>query len=387
MAYSWPVAACLLALLALALGERLLRDRALAAIPIRIHVNGTRGKSTVTRLIAAALRGNGIVTLAKVTGTAPRFILPDGSERPVPRRGAPNVREQLRFLLRAHRMRAEAVVIECMAIRPDLQHVAEHDMVRATVGVITNVRTDHTEVMGSTLADIAAALSNTVPRGADLVLGDPATESFFRARAGALGTRITVAASEPVPDRTPAGAKRPAWLRQNLATALAVTRLLGLDDDGALAAMGRAGADPGAAVTRRVAIAGSVVDVLDATAANDPESLAGLLADWDPKAGLGARLAFVYNHRADRPDRLRRFARSDVIGANGGRVLLTGDRPAATLWRAVRRELAGRPAAFVPVPDLQRALRTAAADADGIVFCGNTRGIDVARTLQGVTRG
>ena len=30
--------------------------RIIAAIPLRIHVNGTRGKSSVTRLIAAGLR-------------------------------------------------------------------------------------------------------------------------------------------------------------------------------------------------------------------------------------------------------------------------------------------------------------------------------------------
>ena len=49
-------AAILALVLSLLLWERLARDRALAAVPIRIHVNGTRGKSTVTRLIAGALR-------------------------------------------------------------------------------------------------------------------------------------------------------------------------------------------------------------------------------------------------------------------------------------------------------------------------------------------
>ena len=58
-----------------------LRHRArLRAVPLRIHVAGTRGKSTTTRLIAAGLRAGGRRVLAKTTGSEPRLILPDGSE-------------------------------------------------------------------------------------------------------------------------------------------------------------------------------------------------------------------------------------------------------------------------------------------------------------------
>jgi len=48
--------------------------RALRALPIRIHVNGSRGKSSVTRLVAAALREGGIPTAAKTTGSKARMI-------------------------------------------------------------------------------------------------------------------------------------------------------------------------------------------------------------------------------------------------------------------------------------------------------------------------
>jgi len=65
------------------LGEGLTHRRRLRRIPIRIHVNGTRGKSSVSRLIAAGLRAGGIRTCCKTTGTLPRMILPDGSEYPV----------------------------------------------------------------------------------------------------------------------------------------------------------------------------------------------------------------------------------------------------------------------------------------------------------------
>src|SRR5436190_20852696 len=55
--------------------------RTLRTIPVRIHVAGTRGKSTTTRLIAAALRAGGRCVVAKTTGAEPRLILPDGRDQ------------------------------------------------------------------------------------------------------------------------------------------------------------------------------------------------------------------------------------------------------------------------------------------------------------------
>src|SRR5438552_5179903 len=95
--------------------------RNLERIPVRVHVNGTRGKSSVTRLISAGLRAGGIRTLGKTTGTEARLLLPDGSEQPVFRVGPPNVIEQTRVVARAAAAGAQALVVECMAVQPELQ--------------------------------------------------------------------------------------------------------------------------------------------------------------------------------------------------------------------------------------------------------------------------
>lgn len=67
-------------------------------IPLRIHVNGTRGKSSVTRLIAAGLRAAGIKTYAKVTGTSPRVIDNRGIDRIIHRLRLPSIGEQVRLM-------------------------------------------------------------------------------------------------------------------------------------------------------------------------------------------------------------------------------------------------------------------------------------------------
>ncbi len=134
-------------------------QRMLERIPLRVHVNGTRGKSSVTRLIAGGLRAGGRRTFAKTTGTMARIIWPDGSEGDVYRVGRPNIIEQIRIVRRAVESGAEALVMECMAVSPELQPISELRLIQSTVGVITNARADHLDVMGPTVDDVARARS------------------------------------------------------------------------------------------------------------------------------------------------------------------------------------------------------------------------------------
>ncbi|KPA33427.1 Capsular biosynthesis protein [Leptospira interrogans] len=53
--------------------EKKSHDQILKRIPIRIHVNGTRGKSSVTRLIHSILVEEGWKVLQKLPGLPPVF--------------------------------------------------------------------------------------------------------------------------------------------------------------------------------------------------------------------------------------------------------------------------------------------------------------------------
>ena len=53
----------------------------------------------------------------------------------------------------------QALVIECMALKPEYQEVSERMIVRSNIGVLTNVREDHQDVMGETLPEIARRCS------------------------------------------------------------------------------------------------------------------------------------------------------------------------------------------------------------------------------------
>lgn len=73
------------------------RDAAKSRATLRhvVHVNGTRGKSTVCRLIEAGLRAGGLRVFCKTTGTDPMTIDVSGNEEPLHRRGKANIKEQV----------------------------------------------------------------------------------------------------------------------------------------------------------------------------------------------------------------------------------------------------------------------------------------------------
>jgi len=378
-------------LVALGLAERRARDRARIAVPIRVHVNGTRGKSTTTRLIAGALREAGIRTLAKTTGTAPRLILPDGSEQPIRRRAPASIREQLWVLREAARRGASALVVECMAIDPELQAVSERDMIAATIGVITNVRLDHGDVMGTTLDQVGAALSATVPHGALLVLGPTQGAGPIECAAKARGARLVHARPDAAAGAAAGAASGidaaasgiDAWMADNISVALAVTRALGIDDDVARRGMRRAAPDPG--MVERGTLAGIDPEVayVDATAANDPESLARVLGDRPTAA------RFVFHHRADRPYRLQQFAQAPPWRHPDDTVVVTGDRPDWATWRRVRASIGPARLAYCPTGGLAALLRPATAAPDRarpLVFCGNTKGFEREQVLAAMAR-
>lgn len=300
----------LLAGLAVALGaagavERARHRRTLRRIPVRIHVNGTRGKSSVTRLIAAALRAGGRTTCAKTTGTLPRFILPDASEVPVFRPSRANVLEQLRIVRAAAAQGAEALVIECMAVTPELQWLSEARFIEATHGVITNARPDHLDEMGPGEDDVAWALCGMVPRGGTLFTAERRRLAILEHAARDRGARLVAVSQAELDAVTDVemGRFRYTEHRDNVALALAVAADLGVPRDVALGGMWRARPDAGALTFHEIAFFGRAIHFVNGFAANDPESTEQIWRMALARYPSVQRRVALFNCRADRPDR------------------------------------------------------------------------------------
>ncbi len=267
----WVVVALFLILISYGFWEFSSHRFHLNQLSVRIHINGTRGKSSVTRLITGGLRGAGYKVFAKTTGTKPRMLFVDGNEASVHRVGKPNIIEQVRIVARAAKQKPEYFVTECMGIQPHLQELLEKQFIKANIGVITNVRPDHLDAMGPTVNEVALALSTTIPRKGQLFTSEEKFINMFQEKADVLGTKVHGVKDHKISDNEMRGFS---YLehKENVALALAVCEYCGAKRDDAIQGMHQMEPDPGVLRRYEIEIQGKMIEFVSAFSANDPES-------------------------------------------------------------------------------------------------------------------
>ena len=312
------VLALTIAYLALLFAEKKRADADRGKLSHVVYVNGTRGKSSVSRLIDAGLRAGGFKVFCKTTGTLPMTIGVDGVERPINRRGKANIKEQLAIMHQAASQGADILVAECMAVAPDLQYISQHKMVRADVGVITNVRLDHTEEMGETLDEICLSLCSTVPQNGVMFTAESDRAGLIAQKAAEMNSRFV----QTIPD---AELPQDIDFPENVALALAVCQHLGVSRADALDGMRNFQRDPYALSLFTLSNGALFINGLSI---NDPDSSEKVWRMLQQKHSLSdKRMILIINNRPDRGYRTehmlllaQRLAPDEVwlMGANRG---------------------------------------------------------------------
>lgn len=283
--------------------------RRIDQLDLRIHVNGIRGKSTVARLAGAVLREGGYQTLSKTTGSAARVIGPLGEETAITRNGAATINEQIEVAKEHVTSEAEALVVECMAVRPLYQEYAQDHMVRSDITIITNVRLDHQEEMGESLPEIADSMALTTPRGGVLITSEdrPALRERLAERAAERGSQFIYADPATVTDEDMAGFDY-LQFKENVAIGLAIADLAAVRREAAIRGMWKSVPDVGVVRMRHYDIRGKNVLWVPMFAANDRESVTLTLRMLSERWPQDATVIAVLNNRADRGRRAELFS-------------------------------------------------------------------------------
>ena len=311
----------------------------------RILVTGSRGKSSVVRLLHAGLNAAGIPTWSRITGTDPRQLEPHG-ERSIERSAGAHV-EEMRWWL-AQLPAAGALVMENSAVTPELQPLAAA-WLRPHATVLTNVLPDHQEAWGFDERDAALALAHGLPRGGTVVMPDSLQEDpLLVSLLADRSCRVLTAMAENNSD-TP-------YRAANLGLARTVLEYFGQSTGVAMNAMRSLKADRFDFQLRQI----DGAEVALAFSANDIQSTRAL---FDSLGWSADRTRLLYNHRADRPGRLESF-RAWIEERSWREALVTGARPLRRLKRARYVKL-----------DERKGLAALLRDGDRLFGCGNIAGL------------
>ena len=316
---------CVLLILWLGIKEKRRHANRLKKIPLRININGIRGKSTITRMAYSVLREDHYRVIGKTTGTDARMMYwftqkeYDVIRKP---QGA-NIGEQRDIIRKVVKQKANALVNECMAVNPDYQITFQKDLVKANIGVIVNVMEDHMDVLGPTLKDVAQAFTATIPYNGKLVVMKDEYTDFFAKEAKKRNSEIIVVDKDEIPE---------SYLRKfdylvfpdNVAIVLGIAEAVGVDYETALQGMLNAPADPGAVRIKYFHANNTQNVFVNAFAANEPKSTKAILNKVESYNYLYKKKIIILNCRSDRIDRTQLFVENFLEDVDSDVLICTG---------------------------------------------------------------
>ena len=287
--------------------ESILLKRYRNLIPLRIAVTGTRGKSSVVRLLVSVFRESGINVLGKTTGSEALYILPNGNEIDVPRLRTVSIIEQKKLLKKAAKIKANCIVAEIMSIHPENHFIESQQILQPNIVLLTNIRKDHIDAMGKTTDEIASTFCLDVPEKATCFVPEKENNSLFSDTVKKSGARL-IQVNEGISTSLQ---KKRAELKNkefanNLDLVYAVGKHFAIDDKIILNGIQKTRYDKGKFKIWKYKLEkeNKIYYLVNGFAANDPESTMQIISKLNeilPSAS--AKLVGLLNLRSDRGDR------------------------------------------------------------------------------------
>lgn len=287
--------------------ENIMHKRNLDNIKIRILVNGTRGKTSTTRIITSAMQNHGIRTIARTTGSAAEVIFPDGSVEPIERKKKARITELIDFVRLAKKENVECIVVECMALKGENQRMVAQKLICPTHVVITNCYIDHIVEIGSTEEETVATLAQSINPNSEVFALDERVGQYTLHFHQVEKEHFDLDMNIPIHD-------------DNIALAKAVLSAFGINEDELASSVKNVSPDIG--LHKEVKLPSGAM-FLPYFSINDSFSMVQTLRSVNSK-----HLFLIYNNRKDREYRLKPFVDSIISsGAKVENIYVIGDYP------------------------------------------------------------
>ena len=191
------------------------------------------------------------------------------------------------------------LVLECMAVTPEYQWETEHKMVKADIGVITNSRLDHLDVMGPGIKNVTLSLCNTIPKKKKAFTAERTMFPLMNKIAKKNHTDLRLTDENTVTDEEMRKFHHIEH-KENVALALAVCEFCGIKRETALNEMYNATPDVGAAEIFKKDYKDKEIFFSHSFAANDPQSTEILIKYVQSLYENTETTTIVLSTRADR---------------------------------------------------------------------------------------
>ncbi len=288
--------------------ENFVHSRRLKRIPMRITVSGTRGKTSIVRTLASVFRCHGIRVLAKTTGSEATYILPDGKEEAIKRRGKTTILEQKKLIRKAVKLNAQCVLTEIMSIHPECHTIETHKIIKPEFTILSNIRADHIHLAGKTKEELSTYFLNDIYRGSQVLIHENEINEYMVSGVTKIQANLFTVNKDAVQELKISASASKRHLSENLDLVYTASKQFGIDNESITTGIENARLDIGSLEIFRFEEGEKEVFFVNSFAANEPESTMKLVnktllimgKDHTVKAGLLAL-------RSDRGERSRQW--------------------------------------------------------------------------------
>ena len=148
-------------------------------IAIRITVTGTRGKTSIVRALASILRTKGMRVLAKTTGSEAKYILPNGEEINIIRKGLTSILEQKKLIKKASKLNVDCLITEIMSIQAENHIIETNKLIKPNISIFSNFRPDHIDAAGVSKDAISELYVNDIFPGSKVFINENDINDIF----------------------------------------------------------------------------------------------------------------------------------------------------------------------------------------------------------------